>query len=395
MSDIVIRALVSEDWDALTHFLSAIIHTGTVEPWHTDMSMAMAYPQASISDYHGVFVNTSLVALIHTRLFVLRYGWAVLNVAGIDLLHVHPDYRAHGYVDALLKALLTSIAEQGVHVILHRVDATASHLDFAQFGFSPVWADYTLQIPSADAAQLVQPLQMRVALPRDLPAMAALYARQWGQRVTCERESALWRWHMQHSRGQALVVVDEQDIIWGYVWHLPDDFSARVEVVAETPGAIRTCLAYSGRRWQQAGYERVQWCVPPDDVIIPFAQQMIPLTLTASYFPHRGWLGRVIDARAMLQTLLPEIIAQASITYPDGDWSELVLSPVPNGIEIGLRHDRDNRCQLSLRDFMQILFGSLRPETLAVREPLSRTSVQLLEALFPPRVAMLAPWDWF
>ncbi|MEO0596056.1 MAG: GNAT family N-acetyltransferase [Chloroflexota bacterium] len=399
MSDVVIRALNNADWDAVTTFLETLsatkqpIHPDRFVHWYTDV--VMAYPQATIADYHAVFLKKTIVAVIHTRPFVLRYGRAVLNVAGIDLLCVHPDYTALGYAEALLKELLTHVAEQGVHLVLHYVDNVDTHLAFSQFGFSPVWADYSVQIPTSEASALAQPLQMRVALPRDLPTMAELYARQWGQRVTCERNGASWRWHIAHSRGQAMVVVDERDAIWGYLWHLPDDFSTRVEVIAESPAAIRTCLAYSGRRWQQAGYDTFRWCVPPDDVIIPFAQQMVSLTLNASYFPNRGWLGRIIDARAMLQALLSEIIAQAKVTRSDIDWSGFVLSVAPNGVDIGLRQDSNSQCHLSLRDFMQVLFGTLRPETLAVREPLSSASVQLLEALFPPRIAALAPYDWF
>jgi hypothetical protein len=44
---------------------------------------------------------------------------------------------------------------------------------------------------------------------------------------------------------------------------------------------------------------------------------------------------------------------------------------------------------------MQVLFGSLRPAVLALRAQLSLPQVQLLETLFPARMAALAVWDWF
>ena len=156
-------------------------------------------------------------------------------------------------------------------------------------------------------------------------------------------------------------MVNDEGKIQGYLWHLADDFSERNEIVATSPAAIATALAYSGRRWQSAGYDTIQWSVPPDDVIVPFAQQMLPVTLSASYFPSSGWIARVIDSSAMLEELMPEIIAGASASRRDFDAGKLILRMTPDGVDIGLRDKPQTHCHLSLRDFIQILFGSLRP----------------------------------
>lgn len=344
------------------------------------------------SCYRVAFHNKQMVSLGHIVDFSLRYGRATLKVVGIGMLCTHPKYRNRAYASAVLKDTLTFAAEQGVHLVLVN---SAIPGYFQQFGFSPVWAKYTLQAPSHLAAQLEQPLQLRVATPSDLGVMAQLYDYHWGMRVTAERNPEFWRWRMNFGRGEAAVMVNKQGKIEGYLWHLPDNFSERNEIVAATPAAIATALAYSGRRWQSGGYDMLRWSVPPDDVIVPFAQQMIPITLSAGYFPSGGWMARVIDSSAMLHELLPEIIAGATITRNDFDAKQLILRIEPDGVDIGLRDSIETHCHLSLRDFIQILFGSLRPETLAIRQPLSRESVILLETLFPPRVAAIAGWDWF
>jgi hypothetical protein len=154
-------------------------------------------------------------------------------------------------------------------------------------------------------------------------------------------------------------------------------------------------MQYSARQIQHAGLETVIWSVPPDDVIIPYAQQLVATTLSAHYAPSGSWMGRLVDPSALVQTLLPEILSQARASIVRFDARDLMLKVEPDGVHIGMSRDPDSFCHLSLRDFMQILFGALRPAMLAVRQPLTRQSLMLLENLFPARIAALAAWDWF
>jgi hypothetical protein len=236
---------------------------------------------------------------------------------------------------------------------------------------------------------------LRLATVQDLPTIAQLYEKHWGGRVCFERSHALWRWRMVYAQAETLLAVDNAGTIQGYLWQPQDDFTGRLEVVADSPEATMSFLAYSGRRSQAAGYESFVWPLPPDDVIIPYAQQLLPITLSASYFPSEGWMARLIDSARMVEELLPEIIAQTKMQLHGFDESQLLLRVQPDGVDIALRKEKASQCRLSLRDFIQILFGSLRPETLAIRQPLSREAVLMLQSLFPPRIAALAAWDWF
>jgi predicted acetyltransferase len=323
--------------------------------------------------------------------FPLRYGRAYLHVAGIGAVCTHENYRRRGYATAVIKDSLTYAAEQGAAIAL--LNATTPRF-YERFGFSPVWPHYSLQSFSALAAQIAQPLHLRLAEPHDLPRMAELYEKHWGGRVCFERSPALWRWRMAYGRDESIVAVDNTGMIQGYLWQ-PRDNSLRLEVLADSPEAVMSFLAYSGKRSLEAGYDSFIWPVPPDDVIIPYAQQLLPITLSASYFPTEGWMARLIDSAKMIELLLPEIISQAKSQQRDFDESQLLLRVQPDGVDIAIRKEKNSPCRLSLRDFIQILFGSLRPETLAIRQPLSRDSVRMLQSLFPPRVAALAAWDWF
>jgi hypothetical protein len=137
------------------------------------------------------------------------------------------------------------------------------------------------------------------------------------------------------------------------------------------------------------------WALPPDDFLIPHAQQMLPVTLSVQYSPNGGWMARLLDTANLLKTLLPEITAQVSSVDPTFTPEDLILRVESDGVDIGLRAQPEMRCRLSLRDFIQVLFGSLSPALLGIRQGLPAAQVDLLEALFPPRIAALAPWDWF
>lgn len=397
MSELIVREITENEVGQVAQLAANVLSNNNREQsrivYDTYANKMVNRPADSIlSPYRAVFYKNKLVSFVHIIDFQLRYGRAVLKVMGISLVCTHPSYRHRGYASAIIKDTLTFAAEQGAHlVLLHSHIATF----FQRFGFSPVWPHYTLQFSSQLAANMKQPLQLRVATPSDLPIMARLYNNSWGMRVTIERPFELWRWRMNHSRGEAAVMVNQVGQIKGYLWHFPDDYSDRIEVIASVPSAIATALAYCGRRWQSAGHETVAWSVPPDDVIVPHIQQMLPITLSASYFPSSGWMARMIDSGAMIDELLPEIVAQAQATSPEFDVDKLILKIEPDGVDIGLRHIPASDCHLSLRDFIQLLFGSLRPEALAVREPLSRDSLRLLDMLFPARIAALAAWDWF
>lgn len=347
------------------------------------------HPNDQLEDYRAAFLDGELVAVVHVRGRTLHYGQASLKVACLGSLVTHPHYRGRGYASAVLRDALTYIAEQGAHIAL--LDGVADFFD--EYGFTPVWPRYTLQAPSDMAAELPQSLGLRPATVEDAQQLAMIYNRHWGARVTFSRKPALWAWRIT-AEPKHIVAYDREGRIQGYLWH-DDTRKSRVEVVANTAQALETFLAYEGQRWQARKRKHFMWSLPPDDVIVPYAQQMVPITLAAHYFPSGSWLARIIDSAAMVAELLPEITAQAKATDFHFQPESLVLDVGSDQVDIGLRDRPETHCKLPLRDFVQVLFGSLRPEMLAVRGNLQREAVATLAMLFPPRVASIGAWDWF
>jgi hypothetical protein len=336
-----------------------------------------------------------IIAHLRVRPYTLQYGTAQLHVGGICEACTYPRFRKQGYSGKLLQESIAFLTEQGAHLAL--LNSSSEYYD--RYSFSPVWPYYVLEIDSAAAADLEvdAPLRLRDVHAVDVPAMAALYQRHWEGRVTFARDPRLWLWRVASGeRPYQQVVEDAHGTVYGYIagHGLADE---RVEALADTPEAALTILKAGGEAHQKAGHKTLRWLIPPDDALVSFARQYLTVTVSARYLPRGGWMARLIDARGFINTLMPEIIAQASSSDPRFEADSLVVEPGGSGVQIGLRKRPDTLCQLNYYDFIQVVFGSLRPAALAVR-PSSQIQPEgrrLLELLFPPRMAVLGCWDWF
>ena len=189
MSELVVREVQS---DEVAHAASLVADVLAGDDRQRNQGIYEQYakqfperPDTIDNCYRAVFHKKQIISLAHIYDFFLRYGRAVLKVVGIGMLCTHPDYRNRGYATAVLKDTLTFAAEQGAHLVL--LDSKIPGY-FQQFGFSPILAKYSLQAPSAEAARLGQPLQLRIATPADSGVMAQLYNHYRGMRVTSRTE---------------------------------------------------------------------------------------------------------------------------------------------------------------------------------------------------------------
>jgi predicted N-acetyltransferase YhbS len=342
----------------------------------------------------GVLTNgdhEQIVAHAAVLPYVLRYGGVMLRVAGVGAVCTHPDYRGRGYGAAVLRDSLAYMAEQGSHLAL--LKGIKNY--YERFGFNPVFPYYSFEVKSADAAALDAPLRVRDAALDDTPQMAALFEKHWSGRVTFTRSPELWLWRVKEGRFRYLKVIEDSGgRICGYL-AAPEPTSVRTEAVVDSLEAALTVLAYCGRQYLEASHAKIHWLMPPDDALVYFARQHLPVTVSAHYEPSGGWMARMIDTEGLIQALLPEITAQASSTMLDFNPAALQLKSKSDVIQIGLK----GRVPFALphQDFIQVMFGSLRPAALALRpnNRLNDDAVRLLEALFPPRMAVLGCWDWF
>lgn len=343
--------------------------------------------------HHRVGVlNSRIVSHVLVKPFTLRYGTVDLRVGGIGVVCTHHDFRNQGYATTVMHDALAYMAEHGVHLAV--LNGISHYYD--RFGFNPVWPEYSFSVDSASAAALDQPLHLRPAKTRDIPAMAKLYKDHWGSRVTYTRKAELWKWRLMGEDRQYVKVVEDQSgtihgYIAGYIATSPE-----IEVVVDNLEAAMTVLSEIGHLCIGAGIKQLEWYLPPDDAMVFFARQLLTVTVSARYYHRGGWMARIVDPKGLVKAILPEIIAHAQLTFSDLDSDKLIFNCLPDGVRIGLRGVKTTQCEIHYRDFIQVMFSSLRPAELAAR-PQSRLhldGVQLLESLFPPRMAAIACWDW-
>lgn len=353
------------------------------------------YPQRPgyTPSMHRVGVlNNQVIAHALVESYTLRYGNARLRVAGIGKVYCDEAHRSKGYAAAVLRDALTYAIEHRAHLAL--LNGIRGY--YGRFGFYPVFPRYHMTFDAHEAAALDKPLSLREPMPREIPMIAALFERHWNGRVSFLRSPESWIWRVMggDDNCQTWIVAEGDGSPQGYI--AGRDFaSPDVELVANTAPAALTLLSICGQLAVDAGHSVVRWLMPPDDALIAFAQQILPISLSAAYEPDGGWMARVIDAQGLVDALLPEITAQARMLLSDLSAEKLSISPKPQGVEIRIRGQSAAHTVLSQHDFIQLLFGSLSAATLGLRDGLSADSIYLLQALFPPRVAALGAWDWF
>lgn len=333
-------------------------------------------------------LNGKIIAHAVVESYVLRYGGARLRVAGIGKVYTEREHQGKGYGTVVLKDALTYAIEGGAHLAL--LNGIRGY--YTRFGFYPVFPRYYAGFNAQNAAQLQSPLSLRDPQPYEIPLLAALFERHWDGRVTFIRPPETWIWRvLQGDDGkQVWVVADGEQELQGYVagHSLADD---TLELVVNTMQAALMLVKICGQMALEAGQTHFRWLMPPDDALIAFAQETLPIALSAEYEPDGGWMGRVVDAKGLLDALSEELIAQAQTVLGD---ARIILKSSAEGFEVGIR-GQSVRVVLSQRDFIQLLFGSLGASALGLRDGLSYEAVQLLAALFPPRIAALGAWDWF
>lgn len=395
-----VRAARAADYADIAHLVAHVFGEGDPDLYRRIMHSWIFYrPRAPKFDYQSHRIGlltqgntTRLVTHAGVTPYTLRYGGARLRVGGVHGVCTHPDARAQGYAAAVMHDALAYMAEQGAHLaLLH----SAPDDYYQRFGFNPVLPYYRFEFSSAAAAQLpAGDHTLRPAHVADVPFMAALYERHWAWRVAFTRAPELWLWRVRDGTWLPRVVQDADGRIVGYTAER-EPCSERTEVVADTPGAALALLADAGARWSAQGHAHVRWLLPPDDALIASARQHVNVTVSAHYRAAGGWMARLIDTGRLVDALLGELRAQATATRPDFPARALALDVGADVVQIGLRGEPGTFSALDHQAFIELLFGTLRPAALALRGDVSPAGAALLEMLFPPRVAALAPWDWF
>jgi predicted N-acetyltransferase YhbS len=379
----IIKAVETEAEYLASRELSARIFARqpqVYETWRERALRQMSQPGYDFGWHRVALIDGKIVAHAAVRPYRLRYGSVELRVGGIGAVCTDADYRKRGLAAAVMRDALEYMQARGDHLSLLGAIVPAY---YDRFGYSTVFPDYSLEFRADAAAALDAPLQSRAATADDAAQMSALYDRCWGHRVTMPRSLDLWNWRMQTIPPQRAQVVEEHS---GQIVGYMTGGDTVHEIVVETAAAARTLVAEIGRWYVADEREMVTLYVPPDDRLVHDLRRWLLTVLKVQFEPGGHWMARVIDTQGLRDTLLPEITSQAGL-----DLRGLIFDVQANAVYIGLRGQDATNVQLEHDDFLQVLFGVTPPGAL----DLHPDATMLLERLFPPRVAMIAPWDGF
>ena len=386
MSELTIKPVTGQDEYLAAINLAARVFRGD-DPAALESSQQSARKRLTWPDFdyawHRIgIVEDRIVAHVSVWPQMLQYGRTALSFGAIGGVCTHPDYRGRGYATAVMKDAIDTMTERGD---LLSFLVTGAEGFYSPLGYHNVWPFYDLEIQVDQAAALDAPLASRPATPDDWQQMAQLYEQMWGHRVAMQRTPTLWQWRMTTLRPRHTRVVERDGQIVGYIaGHDPS--GQHTEVVVATADAARTLLAETARLRQQAGHDTLRWQVTPDDPLLHYARRWLWCKLLISYSPRRDWMGRIVNYAGLRDALLPEMLAHARL-----DERGLIFDIQPDQVYIGLRGQDTTNAQLDHHQFLPAMLGTLPPATL----DLHADAIQLLEKLFPSRVALLAPWDWF
>jgi predicted N-acetyltransferase YhbS len=382
MSELIIKPTETEDEYRKAAELVARVYTDTdteaYDRWYAGSLQAMSQPGFDMACHRLALLDGRIVAHVKAERRRLNYGSVQIPFGGIGIVCTDPAYQRRGIAAALMWDTIAYMKARGdVLSLLAGIPAY-----YPRFGYRNLWPNGWLNFKAAAAAALDAPLGMRAAEVADIPQLAALYEHCWGHRVTAPRSPDWWRWRIETYPPDYLRVFENRS---GQIEGYAAGQGWETEIVAATSAATRSLAAHSGQMALEAGENTVTWLLPPDDRAIYDVRRWLNSEYRIEYNPTADWMGLILDGARLRDILMPEITLQTGL-----DERGLILDIQPEIVHIGLR-GQDEDIELDHGTFLPVMFGALPPRMLDV----SADAQRLLERLFPPRVAMLAPADWF
>lgn len=245
----------------------------------------------------GEVVSTTCLIPWHCQ-----FDGVTLDVAMLEVVATHPDYRKRGLVRAQIAAFQAAVAEQQFDLSI--IEGIPYY--YRQFGYAYAtdhWASDTLpvgRIPTGETEALAA-LQLRRATVADIPLLMQFYdATMARPNLATQRDADRWRYLLTAAELPTYLLVDtRQNGVGGYVsaWGLAGDSGIRVLesgfISAEWALAfLRLC------KQQTKGYLQLSW--PQSSTLIEVAR-----TLGSTVTGADQWLLRITDPARLITKLAP------------------------------------------------------------------------------------------
>ena len=240
----------------------------------------------------------------------LRIGRATLTFGGIAGVGTHHPHRKRGYSRRVLQQCLKVMTDDGLDVSM--LFGIPGYYD--RFGYRTTLSEYEFTIAGRELVKLGQRLKARRLRPGEHAATLTLYRRSMPDRaLATERRKHSWSRFKSGSNWNIPAEVTgiyEGHRLAGYV--VCDDVPNAVrvsELVATSPDALSSALAWLGRQCRRKVVEKAVFYLPPDHPAAAVAVEL-GATFTQQTFHNGGGMMRILNLDSTLAALEEELTAR-------------------------------------------------------------------------------------
>jgi hypothetical protein len=277
------------------------------------------FPTLSLEDY--LLVEDGRTGEVVSNLCLIpwqcRLGSVVLDVAMLEIVATHPDYRQRGLIRTQIEAFHATVRAQNFDFSI--IEGIPYY--YRQFGYSyatdHATSDGLASNHIPDLPPYIAPVHLRPATLADIPQLAQFYdGTMTALDLTTLRNESIWRYVLANAEHPIYMIEEgENKRIAGYVcvWRDPN---GNLRIHESGIPSADTALALLHLCKQNAGSEVViRW--PQESTLVQVSR-----TLGSSPLPSDQWLIRLNDPGALLAKLAPlfeERLASSAHTGFTGD----------------------------------------------------------------------------
>jgi predicted acetyltransferase len=340
--------------------------------------------------------NTARIGLLGERIvthfgvyaITMRIGVARVRAAGVNLVATHPAERGRGLMTQIGHAAVAAMRAQGYDL---SVVCNGTERYYGRFGYVLGWPEHDLVVQTEDLPAEPPDVALHECATEQRLDFAALYNRE-NEIVTGTAVRPTFPYGKHPGNGRGLYWTDERGATAGYIffdvhepsstlWH--DDSAGDVEQRLRLLGALARRLGCTQVRCERLAYRSA----------LGRRLRRLNCRAEAKYVQGGGWMVQIINLKALLEKLAPELerrLAESRLTGWHGDL--LVVGSDEQAtlaIECGrtrVAPPRDSPHVLRAGAALaQLVVGTDAPDELAATAPieLSGDAGMLLPALFP------------
>jgi predicted acetyltransferase len=325
----------------------------------------------------------------------------VALMGGIAAVATHPAYRRRGYAGKLMRAVLQTMRERGMHLSMLWPFA---HAFYRAYGWELAGEAVAYTLKPTDLPTSPEQKHIRAYREEDLPRMMELFEEEASRHLLCVRRSEeQWRserFWMREWGGKDPVVYEREGRLEGYILYRMSDWRedrdpkrtlAVQELVWGTLGAREALISFLAA--QDPLVFEIKHNVPRGEPLHPYLRSSY---VKAEIEPE--FMLRLVDVEGALNLLHRAVEEPLVLEVSDDVIPENAGSYTIGDGEVVRRAEATERVALDVRQLAQLYAGYLPVRQVArhgLVDPGSPGALEILDSLFPVDDPWVYPPDHF